>query len=368
MSRIEIEVATEADNEELLRLMAEVDMPGSVRVAYCRSPSFFDALRVEGRTRQVIVGRDTRSGRLAGMGSRSSKPMYVNGVMMEVGYLSSLRVAEEYRRTPNLARGYEKLRTLHEDGKARIYLSTVLNGNFPARRLTTGRGRLPAYHDVGEFRSLAIALRQFVGAGTSGRVRIRPATRDDVPLLAHFLNDEGRRRQFFPAYSPGDFFRGDGLLPGLFPEDVWMAFSSGRLEGVVAGWDQKAFRRSVVTGYGPWLRGVRMLYNGYAWGAGLPQLPPVGGVLNYCYLALVCIRGDDGGTFSALLERLARSRRGACSFLMAGMHERDPLLPALLRLRHWEYPSRLYVVCWPDGEALLAELDDRVPYLELGSL
>jgi hypothetical protein len=368
MSRIEIEVATEADNEELLRLMAEVPMPGSVRVAYCRDPNFFDALRVEGRTSQVIVGRDARSGRLAGMGSRSIKPMYVNGVPTNVGYLSSLRVVEEYRRTPNLARGYEKLRELHEDGAARIYLSTILSGNRLAQRLTTARGRLPAYHDIGEFRSLAISLRQRIRATTNGRLEIRPAAGDDAPALAALLNAEGRHRQFFPAYSEDDFFCHDGLLAGLAPEDVLIAFSAGRPVGLVAGWDQKTFRRSVVTGYAPWLRGVRLLYNLYSCAAGLPALPPVSAVLNYCYLALVCICGDDREVFAALLERLARSKRESCSFLMAGMHERDPLLPVLTRLRHWVYPSRLYVVCWADGEPFFARLDNRPPYLELGSL
>jgi hypothetical protein len=339
-----------------------------VQVAYCRSPDFFRALKVEGRTSQVIVGRDTRSGRLAGMGSRSIKPMYVNGRETNVGYLSSLRVAQQYRRTPNLARGYEKLKELHEDGKACFYVSTILSDNALAQRLTTARARLPAYHDIGEFRSLAISLRQRVRSNANGRFWIRPATHDDTPILAGFLNDEGRRRQFFPAYAESDFFGDDGLLLGLGPEDVLMAFSGDRIAGVLAGWDQKAFRRSVVTGYGRWLRPVRLPYNLCARAAGLPPLPRVGAVLNYCYLALVCIREDDVDVFSALFERLMRDKRTAFSFVMAGMHERDPLLPALMRLRHWEYPSRVYVVCWPDGEPFFAELDDRVPYLELGSL
>ena len=368
MSRIEIQLATQADDEELRRLMAEVPMPGRVRVAYCRSPSFFNALWVEGRTSQVIVGRDSLTGRLAGMGARSIKPMYVNGRETNVGYLSSLRVAEPYRRTPNLARGYEKLSELHRDGQARFYLSTILSDNRVAQRLTTARKRLPAYHDVGEFRSLAISLSQRIRSNTNGHLCIRPATCNDAPILARFLNEQGRRRQFFPAYSQSDIFCRGGLLPGLVPDDVLMAFSAERLEGVVAGWDQKDFRRSMVTGYTGWLAKTRLLYNLYARGIGLPVLPPVGAVLDYCYLALVCVRGDDREVFAALLKRLIRYKQRSFSFIMAGMHERDPLLPVLSQLRHWEYLSRMYVVCWQDGEPFFAELDDRIPYLELGAL
>jgi hypothetical protein len=53
---------------------------------------------------------------------------------------------------------------------------------------------------------------------------------------------------------------------------------------------------------------------------------------------------------------------------MTGCHERDPLLPALRRYRHFSYFSRLYVVCWPDGENDFRKLNGRVPYVELGSL
>ena len=33
-----------------------------------------------------------------------------------------------------------------------------------------------------------------------------------------------------------------------------------------------------------------------------------------------------------------------------------------------EYRTRLFVVCWDDGEAYRGRLDARPPYLELGSL
>ena len=41
---------------------------------------------------------------------------------------------------------------------------------------------------------------------------------------------------------------------------------------------------------------------------------------------------------------------------------------ALLARAAAEYRTRLFVVCWEDGEAERRALDGRVPYLELGSL
>lgn len=367
MSRITLELAQEKDSGELLSLMANVSMPGSVRVAYRRDPDFFRALQVEGRASQTIVGRDAYNGKIAGMGTRSIKPAYVNGQLTNIGYLSGLRVSESYRGSIHLARGYEMLRSLHGDGQAVLYLSTMLNDNAVARKLTKSRARLPAYHDIGQFRTMAISLNCPVPA-RNRTVDIRSAAAGDSGIVTEFLNEHGKRRQFFPAYSEDDFFTDKGLLLGMLPRDILLAFRGQRLDGVVAAWDQKSFRRSVVTGYSRWVDLARPLYNVWAKLSRLPALPPPGSVLDYCHLALPCVRDDAEDVFLALLRELILRNRNRYSFMVAGMHESDPLFPTLSRFRHFDYLSRLYVVCWPDGEDLFASLNGRVPYVELGSL
>ena len=117
------------------------------------------------------------------MGTRSVKPMYVNGRETRVGYLNNLRVEEGFRRTLHLARGYRMLKELHEDGKARIYLSTVLSNNAAALRLAGKRGGLPAYNDIGQITTMAVPLSQRSPSPQKGMFDIRGATHDDVPLL-----------------------------------------------------------------------------------------------------------------------------------------------------------------------------------------
>lgn len=351
-----------------MQLMADIPMPGPVKVAYCRKPDFFKALRVEGRTSQTIIGRDEQNGTLAGTGTRSIKPAYINGEKTNIGYLSSLRVSEAYRGSIHLARGYDVLRELHNDGKALLYLSTILSDNLAARKLTGKRNRLPAYHDIGRFNAMSISLSQKPAVCNAGNLLIRQATREDGQLIIRFLNREGKRRQFFPAYSEVDLFHEKGLLPGLLPEDILLAFRGDRLIGTVAGWDQKAFRRSIVAGYAGWASYFRPFYNLWAKLRGLPLLPPAMSVLNYFLLSLVCIHDDNENVFTGLLNELIARKRKSHSYMMAGMHEHDPLCKCISTLRHFNYFSRLHVVCWPDGEKQFSDLDGRIPYLELGSL
>jgi hypothetical protein len=183
-----------------------------------------------------------------------------------------------------------------------------------------------------------------------------------------FLNTVGPRRQFFPRYEPEDFFRTEGALRDLRPEDLLLAFRGGRLEGTLAAWDQHAFRQTIVLGYEAPLRWLRPVYNGWARFRNLPGLPAPGQAFAHLTAALPVVVNDDPAIFASLLEaQLARPRPGR-DYLLLGFHEADPLLQVARTYRATWYETRLYVACWEDGEGLHAELDGRPPYLELGSL
>lgn len=369
MARALIELAEEMDDAAIRALLREVPMHGSVSVAFTREPSFFQALAVEGRSHRVVVARDPNGRSIVGVGCCSAKEAYVNGLACTVGYLSSLRISEPWRNGMILPKAYDLLRDNPPAPDARIYLSTIMEDNAHARAiLTSGRLGLPAYHDIGRFHAMAIDLRARRSVATPRNVTVRSATADDVPALFEFWNTEGRKRQFFPVYRPNDFHAEQGLLRGLRIEDILIAAQSGRIRGTVAGWRQSAFRQSFVSNYRRSLAAMRPIYNILAFFLHYPTLPKIGETLDYSSLALVCIEDNDQDIFAALLSKLMSRLRDNCSFLMAGMHERDSLLPALQRHRHFAYRSRAYVVNWEDGEADFQRLDTRVPYLELGAL
>jgi hypothetical protein len=250
-----------------------------------------------------------------------------------------------------------------------MYITTIIESNKVARRLlTSGRAGLPAYHDYGRYRCLAISLRQRIKLNGANNFEIRPATNDDVPAIVEFWHRQGIRRQFFPKYTAADLGSQEGILKDLLLKDIWLVYRNSELSGTAAAWDQRSFRQSMITGYSWPMAAVRPIYNAVAKMLGYPVLPSKVEMLEYLNLSLVCICDDDKDIFAALLARLMQHYKGGHRMLMAGLHERDPLLPVLRRYRHFAYDSRLYVACWDDGEACFKALDERVPYLELGAL
>jgi hypothetical protein len=372
MSRYRFELASPADDEDLRRVLAETHMDGRIQVAFHREPSYFDAASVDGRFRQTIACRDTESGRIVGFGSRSIAERYVNGISAPVGYLSALRLLKEHRSRGLVARGYACFRKLHAaDNRTPLYLTTIAEGNQAALAvLTTGRAGLPAYHDAGRFYTVAIPIKRRRALPSNDfQGTIRSATAGDAPMILDYLAQHGPARQFFPCYAAADIFSAQGLLKSLTPDRLLLAFDAGRLAGILAGWDQMAFRQSIVHGYSGALRYARPIYNAWAWARGLPPLPAVGSPFRYLIGALPVVADHRSEVFRALVdELLCRAAGWPYQYLLVGLHESDPLLPEVRRRSATEYKTRLFLVCWDDGEPLRESLDGRPPYLELGSL
>jgi hypothetical protein len=366
MSAYRIEVATPDADADLRRIMAETPMPGKVAVSFRREPSYFAAAVVDGPFHQVVACRDCAADRLVGFGARSIRELYVNGQVEPIGYLSTLRLLAEHRNLGLLARGFAYFRKLHADGRTRLYLATIAEDNHTAVSvLTQGRVGMPAHHFAGKFHTVALPLGR---RSTRASRAIRPARSEDLPEVLRFLNSVGPGRQFFPRYEAADFFRPQGVFRDLQPADLLLAYRGERLVGTLAGWDQCAFRQTVVQDYETPLRWLRPFYNRWARFRGLPGLPAPGQAFPYLTAALPLVENDDPTVFAALLEALLARSRPDRGYLLLGLHEADPLLAVVRAYRATWYTTRLYLVCWQDGEGLRAELDERPPYLELGSL
>jgi len=348
--------------------MAATPMEGKIAVTFRREPSWFGAAVVDGTFHQTLACRELDSGQIVGLACRSIRDVFVNGKPAEIGYLSGLRFLPAHRNLGLVARGFAAMKELHGDARTPYYLTTIAEGNETALKvLTSGRARLPAYHPAGAYHTVAIALsRREKRRETVG---VRPANQRDLPAVLNFLNAEGPRRQFFPRLTEQDFLSADGILRDLFLDNLLLAERAGRLVGTLAGWDQHGFRQSVVQGYRGWLRAARPIYNAWQWLCNRHGLPAPGLAFRYRMGALPVVANNDEEVFAALLKALRdRSAGGPWSYLLVGLHERDPLLPVVCRLQTTSYVTRLFLVCWKDGETARAEIDSRVPYLEAGSL
>ncbi len=359
MSQFRFELATDDDDAELRQVLAATPMPGKVSVSYRREPSYFGAAVVSGGFHQVLVLRDVEADRVAGFVSRSVRPMFVNGQPDAIGYLSALRA-------------FAQLRRLHEDGRAKLYLATIAIGNDEAIRiLTSRRTGLPTFHPRGQYVALAIPIphRRRRNSDAAGGITLAEGRAEDLHEILDFLQAWGPRRQFFPDYGEQDFFHDEATFKDLRPHDLLLARRGRLLVGLIGAWDQHGFKQSIVEGYGSALRWVSPVYNLWAQVRGRPGIPRPGAELRYLTAALPVVAEDDPDVFLLLVRAvLARASGDEYQYLMLGLHDSDPLLPSARRLGGRTYAGQFYLACWEDGEEVRQRVDERPPYLELGSM
>lgn len=348
----------------LRRLLAELPMPGPVRLAYTREPEFFQGLALEGPFTQALAA--LRDGQVVGMATRAVRPCYVNGLPEDLGYLGGLRVHPRVQGHLGLSRGYRLLKDLHRDGRCRGYLSTILEANAAARALlTSGRAGLPAYRPLGSLAGRLLLADRRLRQTPAG---VRRAGPGDLDALLDFLRRHGPERQFFPLLRREDF--GQPWLRGLEATDFWILEREGCLAGTLAAWDQRASRQLRVASYAPGMSILRPALNLALRLRGFASLPPRGEDVPVAFGCFLCVPGEGPADLEILLAAVLGdlSRRGYLGLAVV-LHERDPLRPALDRFPALKSDSRLYGVGWADSDPFFQGLDpSRVPYVDAATL
>ncbi len=341
-------------------------MPGKVSLRFQRPAGFFEAAAIEGSNHQTIVCRDESSGLIIGLGSRSIRKRFVNGQLKSIGYLSSLRLDENYRSLGLVARGFRFFRELDLDGKADFYITTIVDSNKVAERtLLRERAGLPIYHKIGRLKTYALStrrLRRLICLGWE----IRNCTQSDLPVLVDFVQSMGLEQELLPYCSITDFLTSDGTFRDLRLSDIFLAFRNGILTGVFGAWDQSRFKQTIVHSYPSWLKCVRPVLNGWSNIRGDPDLPNEGNVLHSVCGCLTVVRDGDPNCFQALLAAYANQHARKPKRLLVGIDERSRLGSAVRNHSH-TYDTGVYLVSW-NPDQLPSIRHDRPFYLELGCL
>jgi hypothetical protein len=367
-TRYQISLADSADDAELRQRMAMDHMPGDIALSFRREPDYFLGCHVQGDTSQIIKCTDLESGRIVGLGARHLSSLFVNGVESRIGYLSDLRADEAVRRRTLLARGYATLRELHDADPVPLYYSIILDGNEEAASaLTSARAGLPVYVDRGHILTPAIHLdRQLPELACDG-VAVRRGSPSIMPQVFEFLREEHARKQLAPCYGSSE--PGSPRLLGLQPEDFYVAYRGDRIVGCVAAWDQSGFRQTHVEKYSPSLRAVRPLYNLASRFTSRHALPAPGDTIPYLYLSLIATENNCVDIFATLLRTAYRDKRGSeYHFLVAGLHERDPLSRVLDDYRRIQAGGRLFLIYYPEHADFVSNLDGRIFYIEMAAV
>lgn len=351
------------EHEAQLRAIVRAEsMPGRIQVTYEREPDFFHGLGVQGSFNQVVAAEE--NGRIVGFGCRSIRPMFINGVKTDFGYLSGLRSSPEAKGKLGIARGYRMFRELHEDGRCPGYITTIIEGNSEAfKTIAAGRGDLPRYVDLGQCLTCVLPLNRHGHSKKSGAIKTRFAHPGEEGLVAETLQRLGRQYQFFPAIDASDL--GTPLLRDLPVSRFILAEDKGEVFGIAAIWDQSAFKQHRICSYSRPMQWSLPATNAALRIAGFHPLPPPGEKLNHAYCCFKAARNNDPRIMRMLLDKAAAALAAeGFSHLTTGFHADDPAIAAIGFRPKSVYRSRLFFVGWDSEIKAYEQLDKRIPIFD----
>jgi len=370
--KFNLEMATQNDDQFLKSIIKNNYMESDITVSFQREPSYFESITVEGYEHFTIkadVVSDNKK-ECVGMGSVSYKKLFVNGEITNIGYLSGLRLNKEWRGSSLVARGYKMFKNIHEkEKKVKIYLTTIIEKNYIAlKNLTGGKAGLPKYNDYGLYTTYAVNLFK-KKKQKSIDIKIYRANINDIDEIVDCLNRNGRKKQFFPYYSKNDIINNTQLLKGLKLNDIYVAKKDDKIIGVCAKWDQSAFKQNIIINYKGVMKFIKPFYNFFAKINKFSPLPNPCESLNSFFIGLIAIDNDDIDVFRSLLTEIYNNEiKNNYNYFLVGLHERDILNRALKSFFSIKYKSRIFIVTYEDGVEYFNTLDDRIPYIELGSI
>ncbi len=369
MSQFIIELAKETDDPGIRDLLSNIPMEGDIEMSFHRDPSVFYSLGVQGKFNQIVVARDTKRGRIVASQTRSIKPVYINGEVKNLGYTSYLRILPEYRRSTLLGRGLKYFKTLNEDGRVSVYVTSIFDSNEYAKKwMVSGKAGMPITYELGAYHTFSIIpFRRKKEIKTD--LKVERGSRENLGGILECLARYGREKQFYPYYTREDFIPGATYSRDFNVEDFYIALKGDKIVGVIAKWDQNGYKQTVINRYNGKMRRLKPLVNFGSRLLGYPPMPEAGDYLRFFQVSFIAIMDNDVDVFRILLRRLYNDNiGGAHTTFLVGLHSKDPLIKALEEYHHFKYDSRIYLFGWEENRKDLDDVDSRIPYFEIGRL
>ncbi|MDD4963652.1 MAG: hypothetical protein PHI11_07015 [Gallionella sp.] len=343
--------AGSADDAALRRCLRDNDMDAWIKLAFEREPCFFDGENLMGASLAVIAEAEKLPHDFVGMYTCAQLPVHLNGQTAVAGYLGGLRVNPSYRRKIRILRdGFASIPVLTRPWRQpNAWFTSIGQENNQARRvLEAGLKHLPRYLLAGEMETLVFPTRLEQPTGL-----LQAATREDIPALSDFFNQQAQAFQFAPRLDEAWLRSLDGTH-GLCLADFWLLKDGDVLHGCLAIWDQRRFKQTVVRSYRFPLNKLRVAYNLLAGIRGKLKLPAPNQQIEQVFLSFVALSESAQDNAVAVVKeglRLAAQKGALVGTL--GLSAQSPLNARLKAvLPHESYRTRIETVSWANAESL----------------
>lgn len=344
-------------------------MQGTISLSFEREPYFFNASQIEGNNHVTLLSRNEQN-KIVAMGSRSSRPYWIEGKIKSLGYLSQLRLVNEHRTSPHrLMPGFEKMHEVHNQlNDVQYYLVTVLEDNDKARRfLTSGSKKLPIHKEWNRLNTFVLPL-TFKRINSENYL-IHRAGYADKALIIDLLQSNYKNKSLAPFWDEKSLF---DPSTHLRPESFFIATDkqSHMPVGCIAVWDQRSFKQVYVHGYDKTLKYFRPVLNLVRRWTRYPYFPAVGSQFSHAYLSHLAIdEGHEKALLPLVQTAINENLNQGFHYLSLGILQNSKWSEFIQQeYRPYTLRSIVYLAYWAEDEKNIDHLPDTNAHIEIAIL
>lgn len=352
----------ERRHDQAIRALLQLPVDGSVRVAMTREPSAFYGDQAEGIRKTTMIAEDGH-GTVLGLGARAVRQVYIDGRLVDLGYLHQFRRSDTRLTLRRLRRGFQALcKTRREDEWPTDY-TTITADNLEARRLLEkGLPGLPQYLPEAPLQTYIIAAGRHRPRATDKAVHVDTGNQLYQAELQRLIDGWQCNHDLASPWLPDN---------PLYPRigDFVLGKSHDALQYCCALWDQRAFRQLQIAGYRRGVGHTRFVTNLILYARRMPLLPAAPVVLRLGYLSFMCGRMNDTELIALLRHACQTAIGRGLDYLALTLPKEHSFEQTVRRVfRPYIYSSILYSVHWDNQRPVCRQFGNRPLFPEGGLL
>ncbi len=368
-ARYIVKILNANNNQSLLDFYDKpLSNKGRISLILDYSPDIWNSLSVEGDTSEILMVNDTKNNKVAGVVILSQKLCYFHGKIHNVGYVSGLRVTEDYQGTVVIALLFKAFKEYCKKNDLKIWFYSVFKNNEKGLKLfSKSNKRLPVFEPIVDMKTYIFKHRYLPNTKDVEGIYISPGGNEDIDDIVEFIKLEGNSRAHLPAYSVEQIHYGKGLLNGMSVSDLAVASKNGKIIGIMGLWNQSVFRRWKVMGYSNTINALLPIINISTKLLGYPKLPAIYCNIEYNILSLMIIQNDDIEVFKILFNFLMKNYKGHSKTFSISLKSDSDLIKYFSK-RSVAFSNTIYKTYWKEDEDSVKELNIDNLYIEQGGL
>ncbi len=359
--KFELVLAEHSDWPYIKSIYNSGEFDGGIAVQYLRDPNPIASFEREGEKAVILMLRDRQADKTAGFGACIIKKVFKDNKIVNMGYLTGLKLLPEYRKKVLfISYAYQKLYEYTKD-YVDFYFTTILQENTVVQKmLEKPRKLMPLYEYLGDYRVYFCksGIRSF-GSGVNSR---RGSKAQDRYIARRCCRNEAEA-----------FFAGQSQIVDLSLESIssydlknavyYGLYKEGALCACGYVLNQQHYKQYVVKNYSGIYRLISKLPTRLL---GYPSFPRINKAAN-CACAGLWAENDNAALAHRLWQFMRQDAR-EFDFIMIGLHESHPLRSYFDKTKHIQYDSRMYIVDFEHDKKAYESLFGKKLYVDVAFL